>query len=114
MISYEKTQEGKEILALIKTCKSPKGIKTVDIASALNIKSQRASYLLNRLSDEHKVMRVKIVGEQGVGWLPKSEIRLSQNECRQFRSSTIACVTCASLRPSFDISEQQVSISRLC
>ena len=76
MISYAKTQEGKEILSLIKTCKSPKGIKTVDIASALNIKSQRASYLLNRLSDEHKVMRVKIAGEQGVGWLPKKRDKI--------------------------------------
>lgn len=76
MISYAKTQEGKEILALIKTCKSQKGIKTVDIASALNIKSQRASYLLNRLSDEHKVMRVKTFGEQGVGWLSKKRDKI--------------------------------------
>lgn len=76
MITYSTTQDGKEILSLIKMFKSSKGIKTVDIASALNIKTQRAAYLLNRLSDEHKVMRLKVVGEQGVRWLPKKRDKI--------------------------------------
>ena len=75
-MNYSATQDGKEILSLIKACKSSKGIKTVDIESALNIKSQRAAYFLNRLSDEHKVMRLKVVGEQGVRWLPKKREKI--------------------------------------
>ena len=76
MITYSETQDGKEIMSLIKMCKSPKGLKTVDIAASLNIKTQRASYLLNKLSRENKVIRIKVFGEEGIRWVAKKRDKI--------------------------------------
>ena len=76
MITYSETQDGKEVLALIKASKIRWGIKTVDVAEALNIKSQRAAYILNKLADEHKVTRVKEPGERGVRWMTRGRVKV--------------------------------------
>lgn len=56
---YAQTKERRELLDILKACRSPEGLRTKEIASALGKSDSSVSYLLRKLADENLVETTK-------------------------------------------------------